>query len=228
MLNKLIISLVQILITLVIKVYLMQEITLTGQAGIDKTIFSIISVILIVLTIKNFIDISIAGRERQKLSAWLQLVIFVALMGVASVVWYLMNFYIFWVFVGAFVLSFIIVFCKRYKELNAVALKKRKLKKALKYNYGGIAPIKLHPLSGYSNQVFRFGESGEYCCLVFALGELEKIADLEDYEGKKASIVKNDDSDLFSQVLRYQIIVFECDSSVAVKIYNKILKQINN
>lgn len=225
MINKLIISLVQIAITFAIKIYLMKAVTLTGQGGVDKILFNCISIILIILTIKNFIDISISKRDKEKLSVWAQLAIFVVLMGVASIIWYLMNFYIFWVVVGAFVVSFVIVTLKNYKQTNLQVGIKRSVKKALKYNYG-INAVKMKAVKKDDNHIFCFGEDREFCVLIFKLNQFIENDAVLDCLTKGAEIIKNEDNEIISQIKQYRLIVLQCESVSAVKIYNSILKQI--
>lgn len=225
MISKLIISLIQIAITFVIKIYLMNEITLTGQSDIDKIIFSAISILLIILTIKNFIDISIAKKDKEKLSVWAQLAIFVVLMGCASIIWYLMNYYIFWVVIGAFLISFIIVQLKSHKEIRLKYALKKEVKKALSYNYN-LSVTKLKFIKKYKGNIIKFGEQGEYFVIIFDFMQDIDEDNVYDCLPKSVQVLKNEDGEIISQMKDFKMILLISDMDTAIKIYNKILKQI--
>lgn len=208
LLNKLILAIVQLAITFFIRAYIMSAISITGNAEIDKIIFSIISILLITLTIKNFIDIVISKKQRMKLSSLHKIIIYCCLVVLSCAIWWLMKYDLFWIFLIAFVISYIIVFCLKFKELQQTSTNKKELKKILKYSYY----LQSDKLKMYKDdeRIFTLGKDREIQILMLNALNLsidmqnDLLMEIEDFE-----VVENEDGEKITEIKNYSIVVFK-------------------
>ncbi|MGN1227282.1 MAG: hypothetical protein ACI4TX_01420, partial [Christensenellales bacterium] len=201
-------AIVQLAITFFIRVYIMNAISITGNAEIDKIIFSIISISLIALTIKNFVDIVISKKQRMKLSSLHKIIIYCCLVVLSCAIWWLMNYDLFWIFLIAFIISYVIVFCMKFKQLQQTSINKKELKKILKYSYN-LQSDKLKASKG-DERIFKLGKDKEIQILMLNTLNLsidiqnDLLTEIEDFE-----VVENEDGEKITEIKNYFIVVFK-------------------
>lgn len=205
-LKKLAITVFELLLTFLIKIYIMNVVQITGNNTVDKIIFSFISIVLIIFIIKNFIDISISKKEKIKLSVWLQLCIFIAFVIGATIIWFLMNYELFWIIIGALVISYVILFFKNYKELQVEFGVKQRLKKAVVYHYG-LKISKIKPLRKGNISVYEWGKDEKYHLLVAKCGFIDENKINEILKIEDLNIIQNEDDNLISNIKNYYLVI---------------------
>lgn len=223
--NKFFSAIGQTVITFFIKIIFMKNFSISGNSKIDKIVYLVITIMLIALTIKTFIDAFFIKKNKKTLGIWSSFLLFLAFSSLTALVYYLSQFIIFWAIIFSLILAYssYLIINKEYRQL--IFTYKGNIKKIIKYYYE-LKSFSLRVNSKIQNVVRIKTNNETFYALALPHSEAPTQEQLE-YAISKTNlkIITNYENEPISEYGNYILILLDTDAQTqAIKFYEHLYK----